>query len=140
MFEALTYVGYSVGILLILTVLFIVEDRKGTKVVAVRVRNVLDAVLGKLAIKGSTHGYFFGKGFARLVFHYSMHGVLKRFLQFLKKWEQRVETMLHRNRTVAKQIQGEKQRTHLDEIADHKSETALTDSEKEQLRSHDSKE
>ena len=55
----------------------------------------------------------------------------------LKKGEKRVEQLLRRNKQAVKGIKHNKKRNHLDEIADHKQEFALSDAQKEKMRSHE---
>lgn len=138
--SALTYLGCSVLALVLLTTLYIVEDIKGHRILLVRARSLLDTVCNSVARKLSVSGVLFGKGFVRLLFHYIAHTVLKRFLLVLRAVEQKVEALVWRNKRLVKNIHtkktGKSERSHLDEIADHKTEVALSSKQKEEMRSH----
>jgi len=132
---ALTYVGISFAALLLLTILFVIEDIKGTRVFLVRFRAFLDSLLLQIAAKMQKWFSFFTTGFMRILFHYGAHTVLNRILAGLKRMELRVEELVRKNRKVARDLRN-RERNHLDDIADHKIEVALTSKEKEKLLSH----
>lgn len=135
MLAALTYLGVSVGILSLLTFLYVIEDAKGKRLFFPGVRASLDSlflfVLGLLGRFTS----FFTHGFMRLLLHYSAHKILKRILSTLQKLEAKVENMVRHNRNVAKTIKEAKEKSHLETIAEHKEEVALSEEEKRERRS-----
>lgn len=135
MIIALTYVGISLGTLLVLTVFYILEDRKGNRIFLTYFRNKLDAFLFLFVQKIKQWAAIFTTGFMRILFHYGAHSILKRLLATIRGLEARLEELVRKNRKVARGL-GEKTRNHLDEIAEHKEEVALSDKEKEQMMSH----
>ena len=135
MTEALIYFGASTAVLLVLSSLYIVEDIRGKRIVLANLRDGLDGLIMRVSTKLGIPTMVFEGGFVRLIIHYVAHTVLGGLLRFLRRIEQRVESIVHRNRNAAKQITRDKQaRTHLDEIADHKHEVALSEKEKERLK------
>ena len=135
MIIALTYVGISVAVLLLLTVLYVVEDIQGKQVFMVKARARFDALLYVLLAKLQQWVSVFTTGFMRILFHYGAHSILKRLLATLRTLEARVEYLVRQNRKVARDLRN-RARTHLDDIADHKAEVALTDKEKEKMLAH----
>ena len=132
---AFVYVGCSVVALLLLTVVYTIEDVKGKRIFMVGARESLDRFLNAFSLKISRFVYGFAHGFMRLLFHYGAHSVLKRVLAGIRRLEVRVENLVRANRKIAKDIRN-KTRTHLSDIADHKEEVALTDKEKEKMMLH----
>lgn len=136
MIVALTYVGVSVAVLAVLTFIYVVEDIKDRRIFFIGLRTRLDAFFSFVLLKLSRFISFFTHGFMRILLHYGAHTVLKRVLAGLRKLEKRVEDLVRHNRKVAKDIHAAKARTHLDAIAEHKEDVALTDTEKKRMRSH----
>ncbi len=134
MTAALTYVGCSVTILVLLTFIYAVEDKKGHRVFLVRFRELLDKFLFAVKQKFSATGSYFNNSLMRLLLHYGAHSILKRVLNALRRLEERVENLVRHNRRVARDIHIAKTRNHLDEIADHKEEVALSEKQKEKMR------
>lgn len=133
---ALTYVASSVVILVCLTVVYVIEDIKGRRIFLTQARTWLDSLFERLLRKGSSVMFSFSNGFMRLLFHYGAHSILKRILLAVRKLEKKVEDLVRRNRRVAKDISANKQKNHLDAIAEHKEEVALNETQKEEMRSH----
>lgn len=129
---AFVYVGCSVLALLVLTVVYTIEDVKGKRVFLVGVREAMDRFLNAFLQKISVWLYGFAHGFMRLLFHYGAHSILKRVLSGIRGLEARVENLVRKNRKIAKDIRN-KTRTHLSDIADHKEEVALSDEDKEKM-------
>lgn len=137
MLLALSYVAGSIVFLLLLTFLYVAEDIKGERVFLGSIRVLLDSFLlflKTLFLKGI---HFFTNGFVRVLLHYGFHNILNRLLALLRSLEKRVEDLVRKNRKVVKDIHAVKTRNHLDEIAEHQEETALTDTQKEEMRSHE---
>jgi hypothetical protein len=117
---------------------FRIEDaRNGKLLFAVRLRGFFDAVVTKVVGKLSKVETYLGKGFVRLMLHYFAHGILRRVLSFVSSTQKKLEHLLRRNKQVAKEIRTKKEKTHLDKIAEHKEETALTEAQKKKMRSHE---
>jgi len=134
----LTALVCSTLALVIIAGVFRVEDaREGKLLMLSGFRVLFDRFVVYIAKKLSTFDTYIGRGFARIVLHYAAHGLLERLLLVLKKGEKRVEQLLRRNKQAVKGIKHNKKRNHLDEIADHKQEFALSDAQKEKMRSHE---
>ena len=137
MIIALSYVGVSITVLLLLTVVYVIEDNKGHRVFLVSLREKCDNLLALLVARFEKIAFSFTRGFMRLLLHYGAHSILKRMLAFIRALETRVEHLVRQNRKVAKDIGGSlRQKSHLDAIAEHKEEVSLTEQEREELRSH----
>jgi hypothetical protein len=134
---ALTYVAGSFITLLVLTCIYVIEDIKGKRVFLLSFRTKLDAFLALLLVKIEKFMYSFTNGFMRLMLHYGAHSILKRVLAVIRKLEVKVEDLVRRNRSIAKDIRSSlRPKNHLDAIAEHKEEVALTEKEKEALLTH----
>ena len=124
--------------LIILIGVFRVEDaHEGNRIMFPKLRTFFDRLVVYLGDKLSKVDTYLGRGFARLMLHYAAHGILHRLLSFIGRTEQKVENLLRRNKQVATDIRVSKKKTHLDEIAEHKEEVALTEKQKMKMRSHE---
>lgn len=130
MVAALTYVGVSVAVLSLLTVVYVIEDVHGKRVFLTSAREALDRLFASVAKLLERVSRFFTHGFVRLLLHYGAHTLLKRILSTLRTWEHKVEELVRHNRKVAKDIRSQKVGGHLDAIAKHKEEVALSEEEK----------
>lgn len=132
MTTALIYFAVSTSVVLVLTTLYLVEDRYGRRVVLVGARNWLDrsfqSVYDRLA-------HWFERawaGLVRFVLHYGVRVFLATVAYWFRYWEKRVENVIRRNRqSLRRERTG---RNHLDDIADHKQSTALSEEKKQQMR------
>ncbi len=134
---ALIYVAGSLVFLTLLTVVYVIEDKKGERVFLVGARSAFDRSLTWILSKIFAVGSYFGNSVVRLLLHYGAHSILKRILSGLRSLEKRVEDLVRQNRQVAKSITNAKTRNHLDEIAEHKEEVSLSPKEKEKMLSHE---
>lgn len=135
---AFVYFACSALTLGIIAGVFRVEDaQQGRRIVLRRARAWFDGVVVSAGSKLTKFDTYLGRGITRLLLHYAAHSILHRLLALITRMEKRVEHLLRRNKQVAKDIQGTKSKTHLDEIAEHKEEVALTDAQKRKMRSHD---
>lgn len=139
MTSTVLYVVVAAGILVLLTGVFRVEDARGGQlVVLVRVRRLFDRFVCFLLDCAQKVSEYVRYSFMRLFFHYAAHRILKRLYAFTHFLETKTEELLRQNRRVAKRIDAEKRvRSHLDDIADYKKETALSTEEIDRLRSLD---
>lgn len=138
MTTAILYLAGSTLTLGIIAGVFRVEDaRAGNRVVLVRARGLLDRVVTEAVSRLSTVDTYLGRGFARLMLHYAAHGLLQHVLLLLSRVEKKVQYLLHSNKKVAKEIRKKKEKTHLDKIADHREEVALSEEQKAKMRSHE---
>lgn len=135
---ALIFLVCSTMVLVFTTGIFRVEDaRQGNRVMLSLLRSLLDRFVTFVGGKLSRADTYLGRGFARLMLHYAAHGILNRLLAFIGRTEKKVEHLLRRNKQVATDIRVSKKKTHLDEIAEHKEEVALTQKQKMKMRSHE---
>ena len=135
---ALIFLACSTLTLIVLVGVFRVEDaREGRRIILSRVRALFDRLVVFGGRKLSEVDTYLGRGFARLMLHYAAHGILHRLLSFIGRMEQKVEHLLRRNKQVATDIRVNKKKTHLDEIAEHQEEVALTETQKMKMRSHE---
>jgi hypothetical protein len=124
-------------ILGVLTFIYVVEDIKGHRVFFMRFRTVLDALLVRTVGKIESFMFSFTNGFMRLLLHYGAHSILKRILAVIRRLETKVEELVRHNRKVAKDIgDAIRPKNHLDAIAEHKEEVALSEKEKEEMLTH----
>lgn len=130
MFVALAYVGSSLIILAVLTFVYVVEDIRGKRLFLLGFRSYLDGLLLKLLAALKRFGSFFTHGFMRVLLHYGAHTILKRVLTTLRRLESRVENLVRQNRKIAKDIHTSKTNNHLNAIAEHKEEVALSEEER----------
>jgi len=130
MLAALTYVGISVAVVLVLTVVYVFEDLRGRRLFLTAAREALDRFIAAILQLLRRVTRFFTHGFVRLLLHYGAHTLLKRILNTLRNWEHKVEELVRHNRKVAKDIRAQKTDSHLHAIAKHKEEVALSEEEK----------
>lgn len=128
---ALILVAGSALLLTILSSLFVVEDRRGGRVVLVSVRTYFDRLCLYLFSFGRRILLAIWRGFLGLVLEHGYRLVVK-LVDYLKGIEQRVEHAVLRNYHAAHKER--RSRTHLDEIADHKESTALSEEDKKRLK------
>jgi len=133
MVPALWYLGISIGVFLLLSLLYSIEDKKGDRVILKGFRALLDGVFLAILARLFSLMAFFTHGFMRLLLHYSAHKILKRIQTTLQRLEQKIEALVRHNRRIAKTIKEEaKEKNHLHAIAEHKEEVALSEKEKEE--------
>lgn len=132
MVTALVYVGCSLVALILLTFIYVVEDIQGKRIFLLKTRDKLDTFFRWMLSKIDSALFFFSNNFMRLLLHYGAHTILKRILFWLRTLEKRVEDLVRQNRKVAKDIRTATSKNHLDEIAQHKEETALSVEQREE--------
>lgn len=138
---ALIYLASSALALVIIAGVFRVEDaREGRLVVFKTARVLFDKIITMVFYRLSKLDTYIGKGFARLMLHYAAHNILRSTLLLIQKLENKIKGLLKRNTQVAKDLRLTKEKTHLDHIAEHRIETALSDAQKKKMRSHDAHE
>lgn len=128
------WVGGSAIVVCALLIFYSFEDKKGGRIVLPRFRLMLDHVVEACGRSLLRAGDFMGGRFLRLLIHYGLHTILKRLLFFLRSLEGKVEEMVRQNRRRAKDVTQPHVENHLDAIAQHKEEVALTEREKRKLR------
>lgn len=131
---ALALTGGSALTLLILLVLLKKEASRGERVVLGQTREHLDhAVLRCGSMFERIFGHF-RAGVFRATFHYILHQILGVVITGLTKAQRKMFLLYDRHTRISRQIQKEHE-THLDAIAAHKEETALTETQKRKLKS-----
>lgn len=115
-------------------VLFSIEERKGGRVFLSGVRNFFDHVLEETTYRFSHVSLQFGSGVFRLLFHYIVHICIGGVLWVLRSLEAFFHHLQYRNRQSAKSVRPKEDKTHLDLIAEHKEQIALSDSEKQKRK------
>ena len=125
-------------VFLALTLLVHKERRRGRRFFAVKFRNWLDDRVssgGRLLINGWEH---FNKYIVQLNWYYSIHSVLKTILKTLVTFYTYFENIFENNRKRTKQLRSEKrylkESNHLQQMTDHRKETALTASQQKKLK------
>lgn len=129
------YVVLSGVVLLLLLTLYVIEDVKGKRIFLRRPRFVLDCLVEYVyvqIISGAT--YFVGRVF-KFLLHHGIQTLLKNILKFVKSFEGKLENTLRQQKRGARNDDEERVRNYLDDIADHKESSALTDRQKKKLRS-----
>ena len=130
----LTYVGGSLGVLLLLLLFFRHEEKQGKRVAFRNFRQALDGFVLFLGENISSFFETIGSKSGRIILHFVIHKLLRTTLNVLEKCESSITHMLKRNRRLAKNLREPSMRTHLHEIADYKAETELTDAEKDKKK------
>ena len=132
MTTALIYFGSSALVLIILSSLYLIEDIKGRRILLPTARNFFDHILASLL--GSVVRSFkvMWHWIAQFVLSHGVSKLLSATMSYLRKLEQRVEDLVLHNRQAVKREKRE--RTHLDEIADHKVQSALSEEDKHRLK------
>ena len=123
---------------IVLVLLVHSEQSRGRRFVGAGWRGWLDhqvAKLGDLLLRAWEH---FSKYILQLNWYYSIHSVLKGILKTLFAFYRYFENIFERNRTRTKELRAEKRQlseySHLQQMTEHKSETALTEAQKKKLK------
>ncbi len=138
MTTALTILVCSTLTLACIAGVFRVEDaQEGQRIIFKRTRAGFDwLVLVCIGLYTNTRNYL-SKSIFRLMYHYGAHTVLSRVHALTQRIHIRIEKAMRQNKQIARTIRSQKERNHLDEIADHKEETALSQEERERRRSYE---
>ena len=139
MTTAFIYLASSIITLSVIAGVFRIEDAQGGQLLVLRrVRGFFDRVVLWLIMCCTWIAAYIRHSFARLFFHYLAHRLLKRLYAVTHRLELKTEELLRQNKRTARRISTERQeRSHLDEIADHKERTSLSDAQIEKMRSLD---
>ena len=137
MVTALLYIGVSFLALLVISVVFRIEDAQGGSVVVLkkprRLFDQLVILMSHFAVRGYKK---MRHSFLRIFFHHVAHRILKRLYALTHFLEEKTEELLRQNKRTGRRIDAEKRvRSHLDDIAAHQQETALSKEDIERLRS-----
>jgi len=136
--SAATVFGVSVFVFLILLVVVQKERQRSRRFFAGKIRSWLDTRadrVGKWIVDSWDH---FIKYILQLHWYYSIHSVLRAILQVIRAFYAYFESVFERNRKRTKRLRAEKRQlgelNHLQQMAEHKEDTALTPTQKRKLR------
>lgn len=118
---------------IIFFILLQAESAQNKRLVLSRLRSNLDTKIVFMQKRSNEWSGYFGTGSLRILLHYLAHQVLSVVLKIIKFSEKSLGKLRHRNKMVAKAVK-DRDRNHLDHIAEHKESTALSDKEKQDLK------
>ena len=137
-YSAATIFVISIFVFLILLLVVQIERRRGRRFFASRARAWLDDKadrIGKWIVTSWDH---FIKYIVQLHWYYSIHSLLRGILKLIVAFYSYFEHVFERNRKRTKQLRAEKRQlgelNHLQQMAEHKEDTALTPVQKRKLR------
>jgi hypothetical protein len=129
------YVFIGSGVLLLLFSFFLkAESIRGQRLILVSGRNQFDYYLIKLISASSQAFNFISGKVIRLTLHFLIHQVLAFMLQTLRFLESHISRLQWRNRILARRVRLAEVKSHLELIAEHQEENALTEKEKQKLK------
>lgn len=129
------YVFLGSIVSLILYMLFLkAENIQGRRLFLVGLRLKLDNLLTNIFSALSKFSNFISGKVIRLSIHFIVHQVLVIILSILKFLESHISKLQWRNRILARRVRLTETKNHLDLIAEHQEENALTDKEKQKLK------
>lgn len=134
MTEGLIYCGVSSIVLGAILFLFRIEAGVGRRIIFPGLRARGDDAVVRLGMFGRMLGEQFGFRAVRIVLHYLMHIVLTLVIRFVRTFEKTLVRLQLRNRAVARTVRTEGEKSHLELIAEHKVEQALSPREKAHLK------
>lgn len=127
------FVGSTVSLMLYMFFLK-AENIQGRRLFMSSFRSKLDNLL--LSLYGAVNKFsrFISGKVIRLSIHFVVHQVLVVILSILKFLESHISRLQWRNRILARRVRLTETKNHLDLIAEHQEENALTDKEKQKLK------
>jgi len=128
----------SLGLFSAYALFVTMEQRRGKRFLLGGVREKLDRVVTGVANFFTRWLTYLGRYIIQLSWYYSIHRFLTMILTVLVKAYDRLELIFHNNKARARVLKTEKKNLksseHLQSMADHKVQTALTPSQKKKLR------
>ncbi len=127
-----SFVGFLVSVFCIalLLILFVSEERRGARFLP-HARSVLDRLIEAIARQTKALARFVHRDFLYQTVRYLFNVILKVLLRVVRFFEDRIQLTMRRNRLMAKRAgRARSTRNKLDEIAEHKASTVLTEEEK----------
>jgi hypothetical protein len=135
---ALTTLAVSLVTFFLLTIFTQQERRRGRRFFAARARAWLDRVVDDISQSVSKKIEHFTKYMVQLSWYYGLHSLLRGLLKGMIAMYTYFEDLFERNRARTKQLRAEKRQlskhNHLQQIANHREETALSASEQQKLK------
>ncbi len=136
MIGPVVYLISSTVVFLLLVLLYILEDRRGDRLLLSSLRSRLDRGLLYIKRQIIIRSGVTLQQIVKFLLHHGIQTVLRKMLRFVRSIEERLEVLLRKHRHANKKARREKtSRNHLDEIADHREKSALTEEQKLELRS-----
>jgi hypothetical protein len=136
--QATIIFGASIVLFLVLYLLVGLEKKKEKRLVLSGLRKGLDNFLDFIFSKVAINWRHFTKYVVQLHWYYSIHSVLKGILRVIVAFYTYFENVFENNRRRTRKLRAEKKKlrtnSHLDQVAEHKEETALTTKQKQTLR------
>lgn len=132
--------AFSVSIFVFISLIFLVqkERQRGRRFFASDARGWLDKMfdrIGKSLVDNWNH---FARYIVQLNWYYGIHSFLKTLLRVIVAFYTYFENMFERNRSRTKQLRFEKRElnelNHLNQMAKHRKDTALTPAQKRKLK------
>jgi hypothetical protein len=123
----------SFFLLIVWVVLVQIEQKRGQRLFASRLRSFIDLILDRIIRRLAIWYVSITRHRMKLSWYYSIHAILLSLLSFLATIYHKIESVVIANRDKAKQIRKEKQsfkKTHLTAIAEHKENVQLSPKEK----------
>lgn len=136
MITALLFFGGSVVTTALFVFLYFIEDAKGQRVLLPKFRAWLDKVLLHVVAYCSYTFTYIVRMCVWFLFHYGARVLLKRILNMLHSIEVRTEQLLRKNKTIVRDMSSDRVRNHLDELSEHKHDSALTEQQREKMNTH----
>jgi hypothetical protein len=129
------YVFLGSGVALVVYALFLkAENIQGRRLILSGPRTIFDTVLLKIFVALANFSNFLSGKVVRLTIHFIVHQMLVVVLSVLKFLESHISRLQWRNRISARRIRLTETKNHLDLIAEHQEENALTDKQKQKLK------
>lgn len=128
----------SLGLFSLYALFVTLEQRRGKRFLLGGVREKLDRVVVSIATFITRWLTYLGRYIIQLSWYYSIHRFLTMILTVLVKAYDRLELIFHNNKARARVLKTEKKNLksseHLQSMADHKVQTALSPSQKKKLK------
>jgi len=135
MVTPLIYFSASALSLVLLAALYLYEDARGRRIIFPRLRAHLDNACVVVILFLIKIVRMLWHGIMQFVLRHGVYAFLGATVTFLRRLEKRVEYAVLYNRHAASKVRQNRERTHLDEIAEHKELTALSEEDRQRLKS-----
>ncbi len=124
-------------VLCVLTILFRVEEARGSRLLLSGLRTQLDRLVLTVELLCMRVTHFVNARVIRVTFHYIVHSVLGYLIALLHRVQGRLARLQVKNRYLVKAVKKTHSvESHLEKLASFKEETALSEKEKRKRREH----
>ena len=138
MFSAGSMFVLSVSVFSVYALFTALEKRSGKRFILTKFRDFLDRVIVRITAFFARWLNYLGRYIIQLSWYYSIHRFLMVILTALVKAYDKLELVFINNKARARVLKIEKRSLnsgdHLQQVADHKISTTLTDKQKKHLR------